>query len=155
LFTSLGQHLGLSAAYHAFGHAAEFEDHSDFLRAAAWQVIGRTIVIALCLPQSKMTDRFLDPQAAKFGRRQREAGEVATAAGDRVFFAAAPELRQRTRRIGNNLEILLDAGRKGGSISSATVYDVARKLDIEICALLGQLDELLSPGAPSSPAGPA
>ena len=145
LFMAVGRNLGLSAAYHAFGRAAELEDRADLLLSAAWQVVGRTIVVALSLPQPKSTDNLLGFECAKSALHDSDAErDIATIAGDRIFFAGAPDLRQRTRLIADHLGVLLDAGRKGGSISSATVFSVARNLGDELGALLGKMDQLLS-----------
>ena len=141
LLMAMGRRLGLSVAYHAFGHAAEMEDQSEILRAAAWQALGRTIVVALASPSgaARETDLLLD-----LDDQPTDCG-TAEILKSRSLFAAAPEVRRRTRHIAENLGILIDAGRKGGSISAASVHGVAQSLNREISALMSDLDNHLAP----------
>lgn len=145
LFMSVGRRLGLNAAYHAFGYAAELEDRSEILRAAAWQVVGRTIVVALSSPSNALDTNNLslglvDPS-------------MCHTFGCADLFAAAPDVRLRTRRIADNLDILIDAGRKGGSISAASVSGIAQILRNEIGGLLNTLDSVFAPGVARSAEG--
>jgi hypothetical protein len=118
------------------------------------RIVGRTIVVAMSLPVPKSTDDLLDRGRANPVRHDLDAErDIATIAGDRLFFDGAPDLRKRTRLIADHLGVLLDAGRKGGSISSATVFSVARNLGDEIGALLCKMDQLLSPKRASPPKG--
>lgn len=153
LFLLTGQGLGLNAAYRAFERAAELEDCSEIVCSAAWQMVGRTIIIALSLPRDRRIDAPAEVAGLAFELSPVEADrQVAAIVDERAIFAAAPDVRPRTRRIANNLGVLLDAGRRGGSISTATVYNVAKILGGEVNALLDELDRLLSPGK-SPPSG--
>ena len=138
---AIGRRLGLSAAYRAFGHAAEMEDQSEILRAAAWQALGRTIVVALASPSGAAgeTDLLLD-----LDDQPTDCG-IAEILTSRSSFAGAPKMQRHARHIAENLELLIDAGRKGGSISAASVYGVAQSLSWEISALMSDLHSHLAP----------
>jgi hypothetical protein len=137
LFMWMGQRLGLNAAYHAFGRAAELEDRSELLQAAGWQVLGKTIVVALSSRSTMGDIRILF--ADTDDQHTRDASERITWPKD--LFISVPDVGARARRIANNLGVLLDAGRKGGNISADSVYDIARTLELEITTLLHTLDK--------------
>lgn len=146
VYLALGQELGLGAAYRAFRLAAEFEDRAEILRSAAWQVVGRTIIVALSLPQLESATYIENLDAMLFRTDRGDAG-----AFDHSLFAAAPQLKPHARRIASNLDILLGAGRAGGSIASTTISIIAHNLSDELGALLSKVDQLLSPGAAQPP----
>jgi hypothetical protein len=144
VFLALGQQLGLGAAYRAFRRAAELEDRAEVVRSAAWQLVGRTIIVALSLPRPDTADYTERLDSLLFGA-DRAASDWESVAGDvdSALFAAAPELKPHARRIAANLGILLDAGRAGGSVTSATVSTIAHNLSDELGALLGKIDQML------------
>lgn len=151
LLLALAQQLGLGAAYRSFRHAAECEDRADTLRSAAWQVLGRAIIVALSLPGQKSADAIGDIDGMFFGPAHPGGGAAAKSAELRARSAAAPDLKPHAARIATNLELLVDAGRKGGSVSSATVSMIAQSLSEELQALFRGVDQLLTADAGPRP----
>jgi hypothetical protein len=136
LVLALGRSLGLNAAYQAFGQAAELEDRHEALRAAGWHVLGRAIIVALSSRANACAEN-------QHRRALGENGADPTLLESKDIFADAPAVREQIRDVANNLSLLIDAGRKGGSISAAAVHDIAQRLDSEIAAMLRLLDEVV------------
>ena len=141
LFLSIGQRLGLNAAYLAFSRAAELEDLNQILRAAAWEVVARTIIIALSSAHTSSGNKRAEFGGIRWGDTQQ--GEQG--AHDIGLVALGPEVAHRSARICDNLSVLLDAGRKGGSISSSSIYSVARSLIVEFSGIFTEFDAFLRP----------
>jgi hypothetical protein len=125
-------------AYCAFERAAELEDRFEIARAAAWQLVGRAIVVALCLSQS---EKYQLPAAALC--------EVDVVASDlrllsESFNSFEPAARAHVRRLGNSLGLLFESGRKSGTISAGSVLKLAQSVQVELVALLRELHTELS-----------
>jgi hypothetical protein len=147
LFIAAGRQVGLTGAYYAFCRAAELEDCSQSLRSAAWATVGRTIIVALSLPRQPGAEENQRLAEAFLGPSLTSVNEPAALAAELGSFAAMPALQQHATHIANTLGVLLEAGREGGSISSESVYGLARNLAGDIGALMLGFDRVVSPGA--------
>src|SRR5687767_8710965 len=140
LLIALGQNLGLSVAYCAFERAAELEDRLEIARAAAWHLVGRAIIVAWCL--SQRSEKCQLPAAALCEVDEIAASDLQLLSES--FYSFEPAARAHVRRLGNSLGLLLESGRKNGSISAGSVLKLAQSVQLELIALLRALHTELS-----------
>src|ERR1051325_1106959 len=99
-FMMTGRDLGLVAGYHAFQRAAELEDRCERLKAAAWLVLGRVIIVALCSPSIALQKNdYSDMSPFKIIGQDISKG----LSRDASALALASEIRQQARHITNEL----------------------------------------------------
>jgi hypothetical protein len=115
----------LATVYYSFVREAELQDQGALVSAAAWHTLGKVIC---ALISNQPNARIPDP-LRQFLSEIRDRNAIAS-------------ISQRLERIRRELDLLNDAGRKGGSVTASTAIWFANALLTEFKELRDQLCHL-------------